>query len=204
MRHIIAVGIMMMSTPIAAQHTVSNAYVGVVQFSHQCVVCPMSSAKWSNAHLLEAHSKMADQMSEEDGARGVYVKDAWYSGQSTLASNRTEEAATEETAPTGAAQDHPANVEPENIEMEEGSRDLAAGETLYENSCRNCHGVKAQGMASFPKLVGFDAAHLEKRLKQYRSGEKIGPNSGLMIPNARELSDEDIANVVAYIVATFN
>lgn len=81
--------------------------------------------------------------------------------------------------------------------------DEAAGETLYANACAQCHGPKAKGMASFPSLAGREAEYLSSRLEQYRAGEKVGPNSGLMIPNARNLSDADIANLAAYISTNF-
>ncbi|MBS1302623.1 c-type cytochrome [Loktanella sp. SALINAS62] len=81
--------------------------------------------------------------------------------------------------------------------------DIAAGEDIYDGNCSNCHGPSAKGMASFPKLVGHDADYLEMRLEQYRAGERVGPNSGLMMPVASELSDADIGNVVAYITTTF-
>lgn len=80
-----------------------------------------------------------------------------------------------------------------------GAQDVPAGETLYQEVCKNCHGPKAQGMASFPKLVGNDAEYLTMRLEQYRTGEKVGPNSALMTPMATDLSDEEIANLVTYI-----
>ena len=38
-------------------------------------------------------------------------------------------------------------------------------------------------------------------LERYRSGEKIGPNTMLMAPRARKLSDEDIGDVVAFITS---
>jgi cytochrome c553 len=54
-----------------------------------------------------------------------------------------------------------------------------------------------------PKLAGAEEDYLVDRLETYRAGEKVGPNSALMIPHAAELSDEDIANIAGYIVATF-
>lgn len=82
-------------------------------------------------------------------------------------------------------------------------QDLVAGEKLYKKSCRSCHGPKAQGMASFPKLAGNPGDYLRSRLEQYRAGEKIGPNTPLMAPRAAKLSDDDISNVVSFIVKTF-
>ena len=82
------------------------------------------------------------------------------------------------------------------------AQDLAAGEEHYQSVCRNCHGPTAKGMASFPKLAGQDPEYLTYILGEYRSGETVGPNTALMAPHAKELSDEDIANLAAYI-ATF-
>jgi cytochrome c553 len=81
--------------------------------------------------------------------------------------------------------------------------DVSAGKILYVNACAQCHGPKAKGMASFPSLTGKDAEYLVSRLETYRAGERVGPNSGLMIPNAKSLSDADIANLAAYISTSF-
>ncbi|MFK7963445.1 MAG: cytochrome c [Burkholderiaceae bacterium] len=81
------------------------------------------------------------------------------------------------------------------------AQDIAAGKALYKKTCRNCHGPTAKGMASYPKLVGHPAEYLVDKLKQYRSGRKIGPNTALMTPNAKGLSDDDIANISAFIVS---
>ncbi len=81
--------------------------------------------------------------------------------------------------------------------------DQAAGEALYQSVCKNCHGPKAQGMASFPKLAGHDAEFITSRLVQYRAGEKVGPNTALMMPLAQDLSDQDIVDLSAYISTNF-
>ncbi|OEY67505.1 c-type cytochrome [Marinobacter sp. X15-166B] len=79
-----------------------------------------------------------------------------------------------------------------------------AGKTLYASNCAQCHGPTAKGMASFPKLTGRDADYITARLETYRAGEKVGPNSLLMIPNARDLSDDDIANLSAFLSSNPN
>lgn len=81
--------------------------------------------------------------------------------------------------------------------------DASAGESLYAQSCAQCHGPEGKGMASFPSLAGRDAEYIKSRLTTYRAGEKVGPNSGLMIPNASKLSDSDIDNLAAYISSSF-
>ena len=87
-----------------------------------------------------------------------------------------------------------------SAEAQEG--DALAGEARYSETCVNCHGPSGRGMASFPRLAGRDADYITGRLIQYRSGETIGPNSGLMIPMASDLSDEEIANLAAYLSTT--
>ena len=81
------------------------------------------------------------------------------------------------------------------------AQDVDAGEQLYQDVCTSCHGANAAGMASFPKLTGQTADYLISRLETYRAGERVGPNSALMMPHAADLSDEDIANLAAYIVS---
>ncbi|MCR9089245.1 MAG: c-type cytochrome [Rhodobacteraceae bacterium] len=79
----------------------------------------------------------------------------------------------------------------------------ADGEEIYASVCRNCHGPTGKGMASFPSLSGNDADYIGTRLTQYRAGETVGPNTPLMSPMAVDLSDEDIANLAAYISTEF-
>jgi cytochrome c553 len=81
--------------------------------------------------------------------------------------------------------------------------DLEAGKAKYQ-TCVACHGPAAQGQAIFPALTGKDADYLADKLTRYRAGEQIGPNTPLMAPHASSLSDEDIANVSAYIAQEFN
>ena len=87
--------------------------------------------------------------------------------------------------------------------MSEQEFDTAAGEELYQSVCRNCHGPKAQGVASYPRLADKDMEYITGRLERYRDGERIGPNSMLMIPHARDLSDDDITNLAGYITTSF-
>ncbi|MEP5308921.1 MAG: cytochrome c [Roseibium sp.] len=84
------------------------------------------------------------------------------------------------------------------------AQDLVAGEKIYKKTCKACHGPTAKGMASFPKLAGHPAGYLAMRLAQYKKGEKVGPNTPLMAPQAAKLSEEDVANVTNYIATKFN
>lgn len=77
--------------------------------------------------------------------------------------------------------------------------DIKAGEARYAQNCGNCHGPGGMGLASYPKLSGKEVPYLIDRLKTYRAGTKIGPNSSLMIMMATPLSDEEISNLAAYL-----
>ncbi len=79
------------------------------------------------------------------------------------------------------------------------AEDAAEGEALYQEVCRNCHGPSGRGLASFPSLLGRDADFIASRLETYRAGERVGGNSALMMPVAAELSDQEIADLAAYI-----
>ncbi len=82
--------------------------------------------------------------------------------------------------------------------------DLEAAAKIFKKSCRACHGNKAQGAASYPKLSDKEPDYIAAMLQRYRAGEKIGPNSILMIQHAKKLSDEDIANISAYVATAFD
>ncbi|THH38501.1 c-type cytochrome [Aliishimia ponticola] len=81
--------------------------------------------------------------------------------------------------------------------------DLEVAEKIFRKSCRACHGNKAQGAASYPSLSDKDPAYITERLERYRAGEKIGPNSILMIQHAKKLSDDDIASLSVYVTTAF-
>lgn len=82
--------------------------------------------------------------------------------------------------------------------------DLAAAAKIYQKSCRACHGNRAQGASSYPRLADKDAKAVAAKLRRYRAGEKFGPNSALMIPQARKLTDQDIANLSVYVTTAFD
>ena len=77
--------------------------------------------------------------------------------------------------------------------------DAAAGKMRYSKTCVNCHGPAGKGAAIYPKISGKEIPYIIEKLETYRSGTKIGPNSGLMIMMAKPLTDEEIANLAAYL-----
>ena len=76
--------------------------------------------------------------------------------------------------------------------------DLEAGAAKYV-ACAACHGPTGAGQAIFPAVAGKDVDYLIEVMNKYRDGEQVGPNTALMTPHARTLSDEDIANLAAYM-----
>jgi cytochrome c553 len=81
--------------------------------------------------------------------------------------------------------------------------DTAAGAEIYAASCAACHGRAGRGVSAYPSLQNRTADYITEKLEIYRSGERIGPNSALMIPNARDLTDTEIAALSVFIAETF-
>lgn len=77
--------------------------------------------------------------------------------------------------------------------------DVVNGDMRYHQSCHACHGPAGKGASSYPKISGNSIEYTREKLMTYRSGQKIGPNSGLMIMMAKPLSDEEIENIAAYL-----
>lgn len=77
--------------------------------------------------------------------------------------------------------------------------DAVAGDKRYHQSCHACHGPAGKGVSSYPKISGNPVEYTREKLMAYRSGQKIGPNSGLMIMMAKPLTDDEIENLSAYL-----
>ncbi len=77
--------------------------------------------------------------------------------------------------------------------------DADAGDKRYHESCHACHGPAGKGVSSYPKVSGNSVEYTREKLMGYRSGQKFGPNSALMIMMAKPLSDEEIENLAVYL-----
>jgi len=79
--------------------------------------------------------------------------------------------------------------------------DAAAGKQAAE-TCQGCHGIEGYFNVypsyHVPKIAGQAAAYVESSLKAYRDGSR---QHGTMNANAANLSDQDIANIAAYIAS---
>lgn len=76
---------------------------------------------------------------------------------------------------------------------------IEAGLERYKKSCVNCHGAAGKGVASYPKISGKEISYTTTMLETYRDGVKVGPNSSLMIMMAKPLTDQEIADLAAYL-----
>jgi nitrite reductase (NO-forming)/hydroxylamine reductase len=97
-------------------------------------------------------------------------------------------------------------------EMKAGSTDLAsqmaAGEKLYQTYCTACHQANGQGLAgAFPPLAASDYLLADKKraIKTVLgglSGEITvnGKTYNAVMPNLSYLNDEQVANVVTYVM----
>ena len=85
---------------------------------------------------------------------------------------------------------------------------IAAGEQLANakgkatgQSCIDCHGADGNAPidGTYPKLGGQYADYIEHSLQAYRSGDRSGsPSTDLMASQAKDLSDQQIADLAAY------
>jgi len=73
------------------------------------------------------------------------------------------------------------------------------GKAVYAAKCAVCHGKTGEGRGTNPKLVGLPVADIESRLKDYRAGKQMGPNTGIMAAAAKSLSDEQIAAIAGFL-----
>jgi cytochrome c553 len=85
--------------------------------------------------------------------------------------------------------------------MAAGTAQANPGKDLFSAQCSSCHGMNAEGQGMFPKLAGHAVADTQSKLKTYRSGGNVGPMSSMMWGMAGGLSDQQIADVAAYLAS---
>ena len=65
--------------------------------------------------------------------------------------------------------------------------------------CATCHGADGNSLiGTYPKLAGQYPEYIERALKQFRQGAEGPRNNPIMAMQAKDLSDQDIADLVAY------
>jgi len=93
----------------------------------------------------------------------------------------------------GAALGGPAGAAPGDA----GTGDPVAGQELYRASCAGCHGQDGEGTQLGPALIGVGEASADFYLQTGRM--PLGQEQEQAEPGPRAFSQEDIADLVAYV-----
>mgnify|MGYP001368052660 FL=1 len=64
--------------------------------------------------------------------------------------------------------------------------------------CSACHGATGGGGMG-PALAGQTVEYITGRLRSYKAGETVGPQSGMMWGQAANLSETDIQDLAEYV-----
>ncbi len=75
----------------------------------------------------------------------------------------------------------------------------AEGKSLFaSNGCEGCHGHEGAGSVG-PRLAGQQEKYLIAQFKLIRDDERTTGLSGMMAPAVKNVSDEDISSMAAYL-----
>jgi cytochrome c553 len=66
-------------------------------------------------------------------------------------------------------------------------------------ACVTCHGQDLRGTVIAPPIAGRQPSYLARQLYDIKVGTRAGSNVALMIASARQLTEEDMINIVAYV-----
>jgi cytochrome c553 len=98
----------------------------------------------------------------------------------------------------------------QKVASEKGA-DAALGRQLFAlgdaargiPACAGCHGEAGQGQqvgdAAYPRLAGQHRRYVTKQLTEWRAGERKNSQGGVMNAVTRQLSDNDIDQLAAYV-----
>jgi len=74
------------------------------------------------------------------------------------------------------------------------------GKALYfSKGCNGCHGVKAEGMTTYPFLANRAKGFLTYKLNTYRKKEVSTQTAWLMVPFAETLNDDEIDKLTTFL-----
>ena len=82
--------------------------------------------------------------------------------------------------------------------------DVENGGKLYtEKMCQTCHGAEANTPLApgYPKLAGQDETYSTNQITAIKKGERTNNLSLTMVPFTTTLTDENIADIAAWIAA---
>jgi cytochrome c len=85
------------------------------------------------------------------------------------------------------------------VAKEEPKQASSQGQSLYVKKCAACHGEKAEGKASYPKLAGQTKEDLTKKLDGYIDGSFGGAQKVIMAGQAKQLAQSEREAIAEYI-----
>ncbi|MDX1795330.1 MAG: c-type cytochrome [Hydrogenovibrio sp.] len=151
------------------------------------------SAAEAPAMTSETSSGVKPPSEDQTSTMDVKTNQAMEDQAEKPAMTEEESAASDYTSDEAAADTQVANDDT----VVEATSKANDGATLYA-TCAGCHGSNGEGGVG-PKLQGQTEDELVSKLMMYKAGKERGPMSAMMIPNAQQLSDEDIKAVSKYI-----
>ena len=82
------------------------------------------------------------------------------------------------------------------------SGDVAAGETVFRNRCKMCHGADGAGNPAMARMLGVEIPSMDSEGVQKQTDtelkETVVKGKGKMAA-VRGLSDQDLTNVIAFL-----
>jgi cytochrome c553 len=85
---------------------------------------------------------------------------------------------------------------------------VAKGKQLVETGaggksirCSICHGPDLKGLGNVPSIAGRDPEEMARQIIDIQTGARNGPYSQLMKEPVRQLTNDDIVNIVSYLAS---
>lgn len=85
--------------------------------------------------------------------------------------------------------------------LAKGKALVATGGRGRTVACAVCHGQDLNGIGPIPGIAGRSPSYIARQLNDLRQGVRRGPMAPLMTQAVRNLTDEDILNISAYVAA---
>ncbi len=85
--------------------------------------------------------------------------------------------------------------------IERGKQLVTTGGNGKTIRCTICHGPDLKGLGNVPSIAGRDPEQMARQIIDIRNGVRNGPYAQLMKEPVRQLSDDDVVNIVAYLAS---
>ncbi len=85
--------------------------------------------------------------------------------------------------------------------VEKGAALVAGGGGGKTFECRTCHGADLNGLGPVPGIAGRGPSYLMRQLFDFQKGTRRGPWSPLMEQVVKNLTQQDMVDIVAYVAS---